>query len=69
MKKLLFVAIVGALVSCGEATTKAENADSTVKATADSAMAKIDSAAAKVDSAVATADSTIKAAVDSAAKN
>jgi hypothetical protein len=65
MKKLLFVAIIGALVSCGEATTATDKVDSTVNAVVDSAAVKID---AGVDSAVAKADSTIKAVVDSVKK-
>jgi hypothetical protein len=68
MKKLLFVAIIGALVSCGEATTATDKVDSTVSAAVDSAAVKIDSAGAGVDSAVAKADSTIKAVVDSVKK-
>ena len=56
MKKVLFVALVGALVACGETSTEAEvTTDTTpaaaVEATLDSAAAAIDTAASKVDSA------------------
>ncbi len=61
MKKLLFVAVIGALVACGESNTEATTTDTpvveapavdtTAPAVVDSAAAVVDSAAAKVDSA------------------
>ncbi len=60
MKKLLFVAFIGALVACGEATTETT--------TVDSAAAVVDSAATMVvDSAATVVDSAAAAVVDSAA--
>ena len=55
MKKLLFVAIIGTLVACGESTTTAPAADTT--AVVDSAAVVVDSAAAVVDSAAVVVDS------------
>ncbi|TAD84446.1 MAG: hypothetical protein EAY75_13155 [Bacteroidetes bacterium] len=60
MKKLLFVAIIGALVSCGEATTATDKVDSVVTPTTDTVPAVVDTT--KV------ADSTVAPAVDSVKK-
>lgn len=62
MKKLLFVAVIGALVACGESNTEATTTDTpVVEAPAvDTAAAVVDSAAAVVDSAAAKVDSAAK---------
>jgi hypothetical protein len=62
MKKLLFVAIVGALVACGEATTEAEVKDTVtpVPAVIDTLAAKVDSVGAMIDSTAAKVDSLVK---------
>ncbi|HSC52332.1 MAG TPA: hypothetical protein VLC98_01835 [Phnomibacter sp.] len=58
MKKLLFVAFIGALVACGEATTETTTTDTPVAAvTADSPVAPVDSPVAPVDSPAAHVDS------------
>ncbi|HSR37943.1 MAG TPA: hypothetical protein VLL95_03435 [Phnomibacter sp.] len=61
MKKLLFVAVIGALVACGESNTEATTTDTpVVEAPA------VDTTAAAVDTTAAVADTTAKA--DSTAK-
>lgn len=65
MKKFLFVAVLGALVACGDSSTKTANEDSlkavkmadslknVVNAKIDTAIKKIDTAAKKMDTAAA----------------
>lgn len=60
MKKLLFVAILGALVACGETASETSAADSTAT-TVDSAAAPVAAdSTAQADSTAAAADSTTK---------
>ena len=63
MKKLLFVAFLGALVACGESTTTEETPVEAVETPAvidSAAAAVVDSAAAVIDSAAAVIDSAVK---------
>jgi hypothetical protein len=64
MKKLLFVALIGTFVACGEANEAKEAAETVVETTeavVDSAAAVIDSATTVIDSAAAVIDSAVKA--------
>jgi hypothetical protein len=58
MKKLLFVAVIGALVACGESNTEAPATDTPV---VEAAPAVDTPAAAVVDTAAAAAADTTKA--------
>lgn len=62
MKKLFFVAVIGALVACGESATTEQTVDTTTVAPApvDTTAAAVDTAAAAVDTAAAKVDTAAK---------